>query len=107
MEVHRVLGCGFLEAVYRQALAAEFELRGIPFLREVNFPIRYKGRTLETVYRADFVCFDAIIVEAKALSALGKIEDSQVINYLKAAALRIALLLNFGHVSLEFKRLAN
>ena len=104
MEVHRVLGCGFLEAVYQEALAAEFELRQIPYAREVEFPISYKGRTLKTLYKADFLCFGAIIVETKALSAVTSIEESQILNYLKAAALSVGLVLNFGKSSLEFKR---
>ena len=97
MEVHRELGPGFLEAVYRGALAVEFELRGIPFQREVELPVTYKGRELDARYRADFICFDrAVVVETKALSQLSGNEEAQVINYLKATRIQVGLLLNFG-----------
>jgi GxxExxY protein len=104
MEVHRELGCGFLEAVYQEALAIEFELRGVPFQREVVLPVYYKGRLIKSNYRADFVAFESIIVELKALSALSGVEESQVLHYLKATGHRVGLLLNFGGASLEFRR---
>jgi GxxExxY protein len=104
MEVHRELGCGFLEPVYQEALAVEFQARGLPFSREVELPIRYKDRRLSVSYRADFVCYESVIVELKALSALTGTEHSQVINYLKATGLEVGLLLNFGAPSLEYKR---
>jgi GxxExxY protein len=105
MEVHRVLGCGFLEAVYVEALAHELEERRIPYEREKAMPVRYKSRPLAAVYRADFVCFGTIIVEAKALASLGGIEQAQLLNYLKASGLQRGLLVNFGARSLEWKRL--
>lgn len=105
MEVHRVLGAGFLEAVYQEALTREFVLRGIPFAREVDLVITYKNEPLACRYRADFVCYDEIIVELKALSALSGIEEAQVINYLKATSLQRSLLINFGASSLEYKRM--
>jgi len=105
MEVHRQLGPGFLEAVYQEALALEFVERGLPFRREVDLPVLYKGKPLACTYRADFICFDAVIVELKALSELSPREQSQVLNYLKATRLSRALLINFGASRLEYKRL--
>jgi GxxExxY protein len=104
MEVHRLLGCGFLETVYQEALELELAARGIPFRAQVQLPIRYKDRVLKTVYRADFVCYDAVIVELKALTQIGPVEEAQVINYLKATGYEIGLLLNFGRTSLQSKR---
>jgi len=105
IEVHRTLGPGFLEAVYHEALAIEFGGRGVPFAREVELPVFYKGQQLACHYRADFVCFDSVIVEIKALSAIGNLEIAQVLNYLKATGYERALLLNFGATRLDFKRL--
>jgi len=105
MEVHRELGCGFLEPVYQEALAIEMEIRKIPFRREADLPVYYKGRLLKTAYRADFICQDKIILEAKALSKMGGVEEAQVIHYLKATGHEVGLLLNFGALSLDYKRL--
>jgi GxxExxY protein len=104
MEVHRELGCGFLEAVYQEALAMELTNRKVPFRGEVELPIAYKGNRLSTSYRADFVCFDSVIVELKALAALAGVEEAQVLNYLKATGLEIGLLLNFGTETLQYRR---
>ena len=105
MEVHRVLGCGFLEAVYQEALAIEFEKRNIPFKREEKLTIDYKEQTLSKFYEADFVCYYKIIVETKALSELTGKDESQTINYLKATGFKLGILLNFGTKSLTHKRL--
>ena len=105
MEVHRTLGHGFLEAVYQEALGVELEVRGVPFLREHPIPITYKGRLLGMPYRADFLCFDSVIVELKALSVLSGPDEAQVIHYLKATGRNRALLLNFGSPQLEYRRL--
>jgi len=105
MEVHRQLGPGFLEAVYQEALAIELADRGIPFQREQELPIDYKGRRLPCKYRADFVCYGDIIVELKATQGLTGNDEAQVLNYLKATKLKRGLLFNFGRPSLEFKRL--
>ena len=104
MEVHRQLGCGFLEAVYQEAMAVELATRSVPYRREVELPVFYKGKRLDTAYRADFVCFDSVVVELKALGNLGGAEESQVINYLKAMNHQIGLLLNFGAESLQYRR---
>ena len=105
MKVHRELGHGFLEAVYQEALSIEFENQKIPYTREMQIPITYCGVTLQTYYKADFVCFNQIVVELKAMSRLTGNEEAQVINYLKATNLQRGLLLNFGTSSLEYKRL--
>jgi len=104
MEVHRQLGSGFLEGVYQEALALELKNREIPFKRELMFPVTYKGCRLRTQYRPDFVCFDSVIVELKALSGLSSVEDSQLINYLKVTGYHTGLLLNFGTRSLQQRR---
>ena len=105
MEVHSKLGSGFLEAVYQEALTIEFEKREIPYEREKKLEIKYKDQTLSKYYEADFICYDKIIVETKAINELSGIHEAQVINYLKATGLKIGLLINFGSESLEHKRL--
>ena len=105
MEVHRLLGHGFLEAVYQEALALELTARMIPFRREVAVPIFFKSQRLECSYRADFVCFENVVVELKAISQLTGVDEAQTINELKATGLSRALLINFGTPSLEYKRL--
>jgi GxxExxY protein len=105
MEVHRELGCGFREPVYREPFAIELQARGIPFEREVKLPITYKGQRMPLEYQADFICCGEVLVELKALTQLGALEDSQVINYLRAADLQRGLLINFGARSLQYRRL--
>ena len=107
MEVHRELGPGFLEAVYQEALAIELSVRGIPFQREVELPITYKGKTLQTAYRADFICYDEVVIELKSIKQLGVIEEAQLLNYLKATGYQVGLLINFGAASLETRRFVN
>lgn len=107
MEVHRELGCGFLEPVYQEALAIEFKMREIPYKQQQVIGIMYKGKALEKKYQPDFLCYEEVIVEIKALSALTGNEEAQVINYLKASRMEIGLLINFGTKSLEHKRFIN
>jgi GxxExxY protein len=104
MEVHTQLGCGFLEAVYQEAMEIELAARGIPFSRQVDLIICYKGQPLKCAYRADLVGFENVIVELKAISNLSGIDEAQVINYLKATGIHVGLLLNFGAPSLQYKR---
>ena len=104
MEVHRQLGHGFLETVYQEAAVIEFPKHNIPFEREVSLPIQYKGVTLPTKYRADFVCFSDVIVEFKAISTLTGADESQLLNYLKATGIRRGLVINFGATSLQHIR---
>ena len=105
MSVHRELGPGFLEAVYQASLEKEFQLLGIDYNREVKVPVYYKGFKLDTFYKADFVCFDSVVVEVKALTQLSGNETAQILNYLKATDLTKGLLLNFGTPCLQQKRI--
>ena len=97
MEVHCQLGCGFLEPVYQEAIAIEFVRRNIPFVKEIRLPLEYKGQVLETKYCADFICFNSVVVELKALARMGGTEDAQVINYLKATGHEVGMLINFQY----------
>ncbi len=103
MEVHKILGPGFLEAVYQTALARELTLRGIPFEQQVRLPVTYKDITVGD-YIADFVIEGKLIVGIKAVSKLNASHQAQALHYLAATGLRLALLLNFGAGSLEHKR---
>ena len=104
LEVHKELGCGFLEAVYQEALEQEFRFQRVPNKAQPIVEIKYKGKILNKKYEPDFICYDDIIVEIKAVSALTGTEESQLINYLKATGFKIGLLINFGAKSLEHKR---
>jgi GxxExxY protein len=105
MEVYYQLGPGFLEPVYQEALAIEFNGRGVPCEREKRLNIFYKGIQLQKVYCPDFICYDQIIIELKAQSRLTAIEEGQIINYLKISHMHVGLLMNFGsRPKLEWKR---
>ncbi|MHC4906526.1 MAG: GxxExxY protein [Planctomycetota bacterium] len=95
-EVYREMGCGFLEAVYQECLLQEFQIRQIPFAAQPVLELSYKGQQLEQVYRPDFVCYDKIIVELKAVKDIGSEHQAQVLNYLKATDMKLGLLVNFG-----------
>ena len=105
MEVHNELGNGFLEPVYQEALEEEFKIQGIPYVREKLLPVMYKGKQLKKEYYADFVCYDDIIVELKAVSVLSKPHKAQVLNYINAANKEIGLLINFGETKLKWERI--
>ena len=104
MKVHTTLGCGFLESIYQDALEIEFKKLNIPYIREKKLNIYYEGEKLQSYYVADFVCYDSIIVELKALKNLSGTEESQILNYMKASKIKKSLLLNFGESKLYFKR---
>ena len=104
MEVHTILGAGFLEAVYEEALAHEMILKEISFERQKTFKISYKGKDLKE-YMYDFLVEDCVVVELKAIKRLTESEEAQTLNYLKASGLRVGLLLNLGERSLKYKRL--
>ena len=105
MKVYNMLGPGFLEAVYQEALEIELRHQGISYEREKELKIYYDGIELKQTYRADFVCYDRIIVELKAVSCLEDSHRSQVYNYLKATELKLGILINFGNSEgLEWER---
>lgn len=103
MEVHSILGSGFLEAVYQAALEKELTLRGIPFQHQVELPVLYKGEVIG-IYKADLVIDGKFVVEIKAVARLIPAHQAQAMHYLAATGLRLALLLNFGATSLEHRR---
>lgn len=105
MAVHNELGHGFLEAVYQEALEREFTVQSIPYEREKPLPIIYRGKTLATSYRCDFICFGSVLVELKAIQGISGVEKAQVINYLKASGIPKGLLINFGNTRLQYERL--
>jgi GxxExxY protein len=96
-EVYKEKGCGFLEGVFQESLGIEFELRAIPAKAQVPIGLDYKGRPLSHRYVADFICYDKVIVELKAVSNLCDEHRAQMQNYLHATKLRVGLLVNFGH----------
>ena len=107
IEVHRILGPRFSESIYQEALAIEFERQGIPFEKEKTIIVKYKDIELHNTFRADFVCYQDIIVELKALESTTLEHRSQVINYLKATGFKLGLLINFGERQLYRRRIIN
>lgn len=95
-EVYREMGCGFLEAVYQECLEKEFKKQRIPFLAQHGLRLSYKGELLRQTYIPDFVCYESIIVELKALSATTGEHRAQLLNHLKASGMHPGLLVNFG-----------
>ena len=105
--VYNSLGSGFLESVYKEALAKEFEKNYIPFVRETKIEVYYQQEKLNKYFKADFICFNEIIIEVKAENLLPKSANDPVINYLKATNFNLAYPVNFGGDKLFFKRLIN
>ena len=103
MEVHRVLGGGFLEFVYEEALSYELEVLGVPFERQKDLDIRYKDLIIPRKYRADLVVEDKILIENKSAGAITSVDEAQLIHYLRATGFHVGLILNFGKSSLEWK----
>ena len=106
MKVHQELGCGFLEAVYADALEIEFQKRGIPYVKEKLVNVFYSNIKLKSFYKADFICYDGLIVETKAQTSLSPVDSAQTMNYMKGTRLRRAVLINFGEPSLRHKYLS-
>ena len=107
MKVHRSLGAGFLEAVYEEALEKEFQIQKIPFKRQVKLELYYDNQKLKKQYRADFVCYDTVILEIKAVSQMPVTFYAQLQNYLKCTNMELGMLINFGMPSLTYKRMIN
>jgi len=104
MEIHTNLGMGFKEAVYKDALEVEFRAQNIPFVREKQFKIEYKGVILSHKYYADFIAFGSIILEVKSSPIMANRFVAQTINYLKASGIKLGIIANFGERSLKYKR---
>lgn len=107
MNVHRELGMGFLESVYQEALEKEFREIQVPFKSQERVHVFYKNKPMDKFFKADFVCYDKIIVELKATTFLHKSMEAQTINYLKSTKHKLGLLINFGEKSLVWKRFIN
>ncbi|MHB1108617.1 MAG: GxxExxY protein [Lutibacter sp.] len=107
MKVHRSLGAGFLEAVYEEALEKEFQIQNIPFKKQVKLELFYDNQKLKKQYRADFVCYDTIILEIKAVAQIPIVFNAQLKNYLKCTKMELGMLINFGTPSLTYKRILN
>ena len=105
MNVHNALGRGFTEKVYQEALAIEFQEKGIPFQREVELHAVYKGKTLSATFIPDFICYDKIVVELKAVKELDDMHRAQALNYAKVVDMKLALLINFSEPRLVAERL--
>lgn len=96
-EVYRNKGCGFLEPVYHECLEIGLQLQAIPYVSKKSLALEYKGRPLRSAYEPDFICFEKIVLEIKAVTQLTDEHRAQVLNYLKATGLKLGLLVNFGH----------
>lgn len=107
MEVHKKLGSGFLESVYAEALELEFKKVNIPYEREKKLPVFYDDQPLKKYFKADYVCFDSIILELKSTKYLIDADRQQTLNNVKTTKFKLGLLINFGTTSLPYKRIVN
>ena len=107
MDIHSTLGKGFLEAVYNEVLEKEFIKQQVPYQREVKLDIFFKGEKLDKKYKADFICYEEIILETKSVSFLHDNFTKQILNYLRATNKKLGILINFGESSLKYKRVVN
>ncbi len=109
IEVHKELGCGFLESVYQSALAKEMDVEGLSYLKECEMPITYKGLKLDVGFRCDFFVENKVIIECKAVRELTNIDEAQLLNYLKIKNLQVGLIINFNTIKVKngIKRLVN
>ncbi|WP_153800830.1 GxxExxY protein [Foetidibacter luteolus] len=105
IEIHKTLGFGFLEIVYKDAFEYEFTLEGYPYEREKRFEVAYKGILLPHPFNADFVVFDSVILEVKSKEGIANEDLAQTINYLKCSGCKVGLILNFGRTKLDIKRM--
>ena len=107
-EVYKEMGCGFLESVYQECLEKEFIKQDVPFVAQKELKLFYKGEVLNQTYRPDFICYDEIVVELKAVKEFSAEHRAQIFNYLNATKLRLGLLVNFGHYpKIEIERIIN
>jgi GxxExxY protein len=107
MEVHKKLGLGFMESVYSEALEIEFKNAGIPYKKEKKLPVLYDDKPLNKYFRADFVCYDSIILELKATKFLIEADYKQILNNIKATNFILGIVINFGDPSLKYRRVIN
>src|SRR3990167_2008301 len=106
-EVYNELGPGFLEAVYQEALSIEFTKQGVPFIEHAEMNVFYKGIILKKKYYPDFLCYDDMVLEIKAMENLSPVDEAQLLNYLKGTKKPLGLLANFGAFKFQYKRFAN
>ena len=104
IEIHSHLGCGFLEIVYKDALCIELKNRDYFYEREKLYQVYYKGILLSHSFYADFIIFDAVILEIKSKSAIASADIAQTLNYLRCSGCKVGLILNFGKPTLEIRR---
>ena len=107
LQLHNELGCGFKEKVYQDALEVEFQKQGVPYVREPRLHVSYEGVSLATPFSPDFVCYEKVILELKAVREIEDMHRAQTMNYAKVGRFKVALLINFGDTLLQHERFAN